>query len=43
MEEEHREILHSIQARDPQAAEKAMRAHIARVRDEIPKEMDNIK
>jgi GntR family transcriptional repressor for pyruvate dehydrogenase complex len=36
MEAEHREILHSIQARDPQAAEKAMRAHIARVRDEIP-------
>ena len=42
MAEEHREILCSIQAKDAQAAEKAMRAHLARVRAEIPGQMENI-
>jgi GntR family transcriptional repressor for pyruvate dehydrogenase complex len=35
MVKEHRQILEAIETRDPVLAEKAMRAHIARVRSEI--------
>jgi GntR family transcriptional regulator, transcriptional repressor for pyruvate dehydrogenase complex len=37
LEKEHRAILAALEKRDPAAAEKMMRAHIARVRSEISK------
>jgi GntR family transcriptional repressor for pyruvate dehydrogenase complex len=35
LEVEHREIVAAIESRDPEAAEKAMRRHVVRVRKEI--------
>lgn len=39
-EQEHRDILNALQSRDPDAARKAMRAHFARMIEELLKESE---